>query len=175
MIRILTALPTAAALCIAAPTTLVGQSATNADATATITIVSGITLTHLASMDFGQAVQGTAGDVFSTTAARWSTDHDVNAAVQVSLVIPSTMDEVGGNAVIGFSCSSTSGEYVRGNNPTVLFDPATGFTSDGANEPGIAMNISLGDPDIGSCTASLTGNEPAGTYSATITITATII
>jgi hypothetical protein len=173
---------TIAALGLAAP--LAGQGSRSADATAQVVITPSFSLTKMQDLNFGShfASDGVI-ETGNANFAVWKVKVDPNtdvADIQIAFTaLPSQLTRVGGGDV-PISYGTTSGSVGQGGTTGITFNPPTGLASGGGNtgSNGIEFDVRLGAPNGNGASdlvsVDLTG-KPAGTYSATITLTITVL
>lgn len=165
---------TVAALMLLSAAPLAGQGLSrSADATATVTIARTLNLANITGLDFGEHFANE-GSIFVPAPARWDGDTDPNSDISISFsALPASLVRPEGGSV-PISYGTESGQ-INTSTSSTPFNPATGISSFSVNSDGL-FNIQLGYGTVESngVQVDLTGAAP-GTYSATITLTVTVI
>lgn len=170
---------TCAATLLTAPTgPTSAQSATDAASiNASVVVTSGITVTPVADLDFGTHF-ASEGSVIEQTAGEWTIDGTQGTTVDLSFTqLPTTLGDGSGNTV-PISYGTESFQWGTCNDATFYSGPPSGGATGCAIPTGGSLPVQLGDPSSPTLTSrqvtiDLTG-APAGTYTGTIELTATV-
>ncbi len=155
---------------------LAAQTSRSADATATVTIPTTLTLVNVRGLDFGSHF-ASEGSVSSINGADWTGTTETGNRLAFSFTtLPSSLHRAGGDGVDGPVAISygTSSARVTSAVPNINFNPATGLSSYTATSSSFELDLGAGSNPSDKVSVNLTGHSP-GTYSGVITLTVTVL
>jgi hypothetical protein len=155
---------------------LTAQTSRSADAAATVTIPTTLTLVNVRGLDFGSHF-ATEGSVAATTGADWTgTTETGNRLSFTFTALPTSLHRAGGDGADGpvVITYGTSSARITSAVPNINFSPATGLPSYTATSSTFELDLGAGSNPSDKVRVDLGGHSP-GTYSGTITLTVTVL
>ena len=100
-----------AAALVVGPLSVAAQTSNTSSITAVVAVAAGINVTGVSDLTFGAAVPGTSPviDIIDATAGKWFVSGAAGAEVDLSLVAPLVLTDIGGNAGADIPIAYTAG------------------------------------------------------------------
>lgn len=142
------------------------RAQSSANITAQATVVSGVTVTPQANLDFGNVFQGLQKSVAITdaTAGLWQITGNAGSEVSLSFTLPTDLSDGTNLLPIGFAATDAGHNVANLPGTATTFDPSSGTTADIGLLPAELYVWIVG-------TVSPGASQVAGVYTGTVTLT----